>query len=86
MHSWFKPFLTDNTRDLLEVTEAIFQQIYREGFRYAKAGVILSGFYEYGTFQEDLFRPSSSNAHFRISHSGLGAYSLLHKMFHQPGQ
>ncbi|ETX11508.1 DNA polymerase V subunit UmuC [Marinomonas ushuaiensis DSM 15871] len=74
------PNPTDDTRDLLEVTEAIFQCIYKEGFHYAKAGVIFSDFYEYGTFQEDLFRPSSNKAYSRalmnvvdhINHSGLG--------------
>ncbi|MCB5162601.1 translesion error-prone DNA polymerase V subunit UmuC [Marinomonas algarum] len=74
------PNPTDDTRDLLEVTNVIFQQIYRAGFRYAKAGVMLADFYEQGTFQEDLFRPSTNRTQSKalisvvdkINHSGLG--------------
>ncbi|WP_275672801.1 translesion error-prone DNA polymerase V subunit UmuC [Marinomonas algicola] len=74
------PNPTQDTRDLLEVAKAIFDYIYRSGFRYAKGGVILSDFYEYGAFQEDLFRPSSGKRHSKslmkvvdqINHSGLG--------------
>lgn len=74
------PSPTDDTRDLLDVTEAIFHHIYRAGFRYAKAGVMLADFYEHGAFQEDLFRLDSTkrnskalmNVVDKINHSGLG--------------
>ncbi|MEL0636288.1 translesion error-prone DNA polymerase V subunit UmuC [Marinomonas sp. TI.3.20] len=74
------PSPTDDTRNLLEVTDAIFQQLYKEGFRYAKAGVMLADFYEHGDVQEDLFRPSTNKANSKalmgvvdkINHSGLG--------------
>ncbi|MCB5161437.1 translesion error-prone DNA polymerase V subunit UmuC [Marinomonas algarum] len=54
------PSPTDDTRDLLEITNAIFQQLYRDGFRYAKAGVMLTDFYERKCFQSDLFNTSHS--------------------------
>jgi DNA polymerase V len=74
------PYPTDDTRDLLDVTEAIFRRLYRAGFRYAKAGVMFADFYEHGAFQEDLFRPSTNKTNSKalmnvvdqINHSGLG--------------
>ncbi|ETX09707.1 DNA polymerase V subunit UmuC [Marinomonas ushuaiensis DSM 15871] len=74
------PNPTDDTRDLLEVINVMFNRIYKAGYRYAKAGVMLADFYEYGTFQEDLFRPSANKVNSKalmavvdqINHSGLG--------------
>ncbi|ADZ91085.1 translesion error-prone DNA polymerase V subunit UmuC [Marinomonas mediterranea] len=74
------PNPTDDTRDLLEATDVLFRRIFKAGFRYAKAGVMLSDFYEHGTFQADLFRSNAQrdNAKHlmevvdRINHSGLG--------------
>ncbi|ETI62129.1 translesion error-prone DNA polymerase V subunit UmuC [Marinomonas profundimaris] len=74
------PSPTDDTRDLLDVTEAIFHHIYRAGFRYAKGGVMLADFYEHGAFQQDLFRLNNTKRNSkammsvvdRINRSGLG--------------
>ena len=74
------PNPTDDTRDLLEVTDAIFERLYRVGYRYAKGGVMLADFYEHGAYQQDLFsypaRTANSQALMsvvdRINHSGRG--------------
>ncbi|WP_219702591.1 translesion error-prone DNA polymerase V subunit UmuC [Marinomonas lutimaris] len=74
------PNPTDDTRDLLEVADVLFRRIYREGYRYAKGGVMLADFYEHGAFQQDLFRPDNTkinskalmNVVDKINHSGLG--------------
>jgi DNA polymerase V len=74
------PNPTDDTRDLLEVADVLFNRLWREGFRYMKAGVMLADFYEYGAFQQDLLRVDNTkinskalmNAVDKINHSGLG--------------
>ncbi|MGR0278895.1 translesion error-prone DNA polymerase V subunit UmuC [Marinomonas dokdonensis] len=50
------PFPTNDTRELLDATEKLFNRIWRAGFRYAKAGVMLTDFYESRNLQQDLFR------------------------------
>ncbi|QUX96106.1 DNA polymerase V subunit UmuC [Marinomonas sp. CT5] len=54
------PCPTDDTRDLLDVAQVIFGRLWRSGFRYMKAGVILADFYEQGEYQEDLFQADLS--------------------------
>ena len=74
------PNPTDDTRDLLAVTDVLFDRIYRVGYRYAKGGVMLADFYEQGTFQADLFRADDTKSNSKslmkvvdtINHSGLG--------------
>lgn len=46
---------TQDTRELLGVTQALCQRLFRPGYRYTKAGVMLSDFYEPGVFQTSLF-------------------------------
>lgn len=46
---------TYDTRDLLGAAVAGLRQIYIDGPRYAKAGVILSQFFDAGMFTDDLF-------------------------------
>ncbi|BDX02978.1 DNA polymerase V subunit UmuC [Marinomonas pontica] len=75
------PNPTDDTRDLLEVAGVLFSRLWRDGFRYMKAGVMLTDFYEHGAVQEDLFRPAAHqikskafmNVVDQINHSGLGS-------------
>ncbi len=75
------PNPTDDTRDLLEVADVLLERIWKPGFRYAKAGVILMDFYEQGALQADLFRPDSGRKASKslmsvvdkINHSGLGS-------------
>ncbi|SBS34889.1 DNA polymerase IV [Marinomonas spartinae] len=75
------PNPTDDTRDLLDVTEVLFCRLWRDGFRYMKGGVMLADFYEYGVYQQDLFRTNSMKTNSqalmkvvdRINHSGHGS-------------
>lgn len=48
---------TYDTRDLLTAAVEGLRQIYIQGPRYAKAGVILSQFFDAGMFTDDLFAP-----------------------------
>ncbi|WP_137169651.1 translesion error-prone DNA polymerase V subunit UmuC [Marinomonas sp. FW-1] len=74
------PNPTDDTRDLLEVAGVLFSRLWRDGFRYMKAGVMLTDFYEHDAFQQDLFRADSTKSNSKalmnvvdkINHSGLG--------------
>lgn len=49
------PVPTQDTRELLALTQAMCARIYRPGYRYTKAGVMLSDFYQPGVFQASLF-------------------------------
>ena len=51
------PYPTDDTRDLTHAALFGLKSLYREGFAYAKAGVILSQFSERGAVTGDLFAP-----------------------------
>jgi len=74
------PLPSDDTRDLLELSMKLLKRIWREGYGYVKAGVILSDFYDVGVFQSGLFDELAmrSNSHLlmstldNINHSGLG--------------
>lgn len=74
------PNPTDDTRDLLNVANVIFNRIWRSGFRYMKAGVMLSDFYEHGALPTDLFDSATHNTKSKqlmtvvdhINQSGLG--------------
>lgn len=49
------PVPTQDTRELLTLAQALCTRIYRPGYRYTKAGVMLSDFYQPGVFQTSLF-------------------------------
>ncbi|MDA9014743.1 translesion error-prone DNA polymerase V subunit UmuC [Porticoccaceae bacterium] len=69
---------SDDTRDLIQLAMRLLDQLWRDGYDYAKAGVVLSDFYDIGTYQVGLFdKPSAySNSRQlmqvmdRINHSG----------------
>jgi DNA polymerase V len=71
---------TDDTRDLQAKALALLGQLWRDGFRYAKAGVMLSDFYAPGVYQPGLFDTATPRANSKalmgvvdtINHSGLG--------------
>ena len=44
-----------DTRDFIELANHLLKRIWKDGFRYAKAGVMLSDFYDPGMFQPGLF-------------------------------
>ncbi len=73
-------FPTDDSRDLIRAAVQALETIWRPGFEYAKAGVMLSDFSEPGRIQLDLFneyspRPQSKalmSTIDKINHSGKG--------------
>lgn len=46
---------TQDSRDIILMASTLLTQIWREGYRYMKAGVMLSDFYSQGVAQPDLF-------------------------------
>jgi len=51
---------SDDTRDFLHVASKLLDSIWKDGYRYAKAGVMLSDFYSQGVHQQDLFTSPDS--------------------------
>lgn len=47
-----------DTRDFMSLASKLLDQIWRDGYRYAKAGVMLSDFYDDGVYQGSLFEPA----------------------------
>jgi len=52
---------TDDTRLLLQAGGRLLQTIWKDGYRYAKAGITLSDFYDRGVAQPDLFNQQVMN-------------------------
>jgi len=48
---------SNDTRDFLTVASRLLDRIWKEGYRYAKGGVMLADFYDEGVHQVDLFEP-----------------------------
>ncbi len=48
---------SDDTRDLIHAAMNLVDTLWKPGYRYAKAGVLLSDFHAPGTVQMDLFKP-----------------------------
>jgi DNA polymerase V len=46
---------SDDSRDLINQAIRLLEHIWRDGYAYAKAGVMLSDFYEPGVYQPDIF-------------------------------
>lgn len=56
---------TQDTRDIILMTGTLLTQIWKAGYRYMKAGVMLSDFYSQGVAQPDLFdelKPRANSA------------------------
>ncbi len=51
-----------DTRDFIELASHLLKRIWKDGFRYAKAGVMLSDFYDPGMFQPGLFDDVSTRS------------------------
>ena len=49
-------------RDFIELANHLLKRIWKDGFRYAKAGVMLSDFYDPGMFQPGLFDDVSTRS------------------------
>jgi len=71
---------SDDTRDFIELANKLLMRIWKDGFQYAKAGVVLSDFYDRGMCQPGLFDDVSRSANSRqlmsvldsINQSGTG--------------
>lgn len=71
---------SSDTRDFLQLATRLFDNIWSEGYRYAKAGVMLGGFSPAGQFQYPLFDPQCDTRQSdqlmttvdRINHQGIG--------------
>ena len=53
---------TNDTRDIIESAIRGLSTIWREGYRYAKAGVMLGDFYQSGVAQFDMFSEQQPRA------------------------
>ena len=51
-----------DTRDFIELANHLLKRIWKDGFRYTKAGVMLSDFYDPGMFQPGLFDDVSTRS------------------------
>ena len=51
-----------DTQDFIELANHLLKRIWKDGFRYAKAGVMLSDFYDPGMFQPGLFDDVSTRS------------------------
>ena len=50
---------TNDTRDILHATKMLSRRVYKKGYNFIKAGVMLSDFYDKGVYQSDFFIPDS---------------------------
>jgi len=74
------PIASHDTRDILHMATKLFDQIWKSGYRYAKAGVMLGDLCDAGNHQAGLFDANHSSPHSeelmqamdRINHSGRG--------------
>ena len=53
---------SDDSRDLINQAMGLLERIWRDGYQYAKAGVMLSDFYEPGVYQPSLFDQEVSDS------------------------
>ena len=74
------PRPSDDTRDLIQLSMGLLEHLWRDGYDYAKAGVVLSDFYDIDTYQVGLFDKPLDRKNSRqlmdvvdsINHSGRG--------------
>ena len=50
---------TNDTRDILKATKMLSRKVYKSGYNFIKAGVMLSDFYDKDVYQSDFFIPDS---------------------------
>lgn len=85
---------TSDTRDIAGLALRVLDAIWRDGFRYAKAGVMLGDFYQSGVAQLDMFseQPPRANADVlmatmdRIKSAGRGKIWFAGQGTHHPWQ
>lgn len=54
---------SSDTRDFAELAMRLLKRIWRDGYRYNKGGVMLSGFYDIDAYQPGLFDDASKRPH-----------------------
>ncbi|BCE02635.1 translesion error-prone DNA polymerase V subunit UmuC [Marinicellulosiphila megalodicopiae] len=75
---------SDDTRDFIELVSQLLPRIWRDGYRYAKAGVMICDFYGQVIHQEDLFEPTTQKTRHpnlmkvldEINQTGIGKVSF----------
>lgn len=85
------PLPTDDTRDLVAAAIRLLRSSWKDGYRYMKAGVMLTDFYEPGVYQPGLFddahtRPNAKalmSVLDKINHSGKGQVFLAGQGVHK---
>lgn len=71
---------TDNSQQLLATASHLMASIYKEGFFYAKAGIILSELYAPGTFQLSLFdEPDKKDSKQKSLQAVVDQFNLKHQ-------
>lgn len=82
---------TCDTRDIIRLAVSSLESIWRDGFRYMKAGIMLSDFFSQGVAQLNLFDALPPRANSQalmqvidsINHSGLGSIGFAGKGMEQ---
>lgn len=85
---------TSNTRDIVTFAMRGLESIWRDGYRYAKAGIILGDFYQSGVAQLDMFSEQLPRANAdasmatldQINRSGLGKIWFAGQGINNPWQ
>jgi len=86
------PEPTDDTRELVAVAMRLLKSCWRDGYRYMKAGVMLSDFYDAAVYQPGLFDEADTRARARtlmsvldrINRSGRGRLFLARQGTQSP--
>ena len=60
------PVASNSTLNIVQAALSGLQSIYREGYQYKKAGVIVSGLVSANTVQYNLFHPTDEDRHMRL--------------------
>ena len=76
---------TNDTRDLIKHAKILLKDLYKEGFNYNKAGIMLNNFFDETTYQLDLFKKKDRNSKDfkmmalldQVNKSSLGQISFL---------
>ena len=76
---------TNDTRDLIKHAKLLLKDLYKEGFNYNKAGIMLNNFFDETTYQLDLFKKKDRNSKDfkmmalldQVNKSSLGQISFL---------
>ena len=76
---------TNDTRDLIKHAKLLLKDLYKEGFNYNKAGIMLNNFFDETTYQLDFFKKKDRNSKDfemmalldQVNKSSLGQISFL---------